>query len=254
MAGLPVAIFVGGTSGIGRGMAEAFAHHTNGNAHIIIIGRNEAAADEIIRSFPKPTPDPSSSKSHVPIHEFISADCSLISNVHEIAETLLCRLQKIDYLVLTAGVSLLAMRKETKENLDEKMVLSYYSRWTFIHDLLPLLRKSDIRGGARVYSVLSAGRGDVGSIDLDDLDLKKRYTIARCRSCVSTYTDLMMQKLAKEEPQIGFSHAFPGLVSSPMITSSRWWSPLIYYTFYPFFAFFAQTPEVCRVPTSVFPS
>ncbi|KAJ3792844.1 hypothetical protein GGU11DRAFT_692876 [Lentinula aff. detonsa] len=247
MAHIPVAIFVGGTSGIGRGMVEAFAHHVNGNTHIIIIGRNQAAANESIRSFPKPTEskaDSTSPNNDLPIHEFISSDFSLISNVHETANTLLNRLTKVDYLVLTPGVSLFASRKETEEGLDEKMALSYYSRWTFIRDLLPLLRKSDIRGGARVYSVLSAGRGDLGSIQVDDLDLKKRHTIERCRLAVSTYTDLMMQKLAKEEPRIGFSHAFPGLVRSPMITSSRWWLTAAYYLFYPIFAFFSQTPEV----------
>jgi NAD(P)-dependent dehydrogenase (short-subunit alcohol dehydrogenase family) len=37
---VPVAVFVGGTSGIGQATAEAFARHTKGNAHIIICGRN----------------------------------------------------------------------------------------------------------------------------------------------------------------------------------------------------------------------
>ena len=33
----PVGVFVGGTSGIGRGMARAFARHHKGNARLIII-------------------------------------------------------------------------------------------------------------------------------------------------------------------------------------------------------------------------
>jgi hypothetical protein len=33
----PLGIFVGGTSGIGQGIAEAFARHTDGNAHIMYV-------------------------------------------------------------------------------------------------------------------------------------------------------------------------------------------------------------------------
>lgn len=38
-------------------MAEAFARVTKGNANIIIVGRNRAAAERIISSFPKPGPE-----------------------------------------------------------------------------------------------------------------------------------------------------------------------------------------------------
>jgi len=69
---LPVALFVGGTSGIGQATAQAFAHHTKGEAHIIICGRNRAAADSIIASFPK------SPKSR---YEFVQCDATLLKNV-----------------------------------------------------------------------------------------------------------------------------------------------------------------------------
>ena len=52
-ATIPVALFVGGTSGIGQGAVEAFAKYTNGNAHVIICGRNRQgervdSANEVI--------------------------------------------------------------------------------------------------------------------------------------------------------------------------------------------------------------
>jgi len=44
----PVAVFVGGTSGIGQGMAEALNRHTKGNSHIILVGRSKEAAEDIM--------------------------------------------------------------------------------------------------------------------------------------------------------------------------------------------------------------
>jgi len=53
----PVAVFVDVPSGIGQGIADAFARQHQGSifAHHIIIGRNQAAAESIISQFPKPT-------------------------------------------------------------------------------------------------------------------------------------------------------------------------------------------------------
>ena len=53
LKGAPVGVFVGGTSGIGQGITEAFARWRDGNAHIIIVGRNEAAAKEMHRTLSK---------------------------------------------------------------------------------------------------------------------------------------------------------------------------------------------------------
>jgi NADP-dependent 3-hydroxy acid dehydrogenase YdfG len=43
-----VAVFVGGTSGVGQGMAEVFNRHTKGNSHIVLVGRNRDAAERVI--------------------------------------------------------------------------------------------------------------------------------------------------------------------------------------------------------------
>ncbi|KAJ4475601.1 NAD(P)-binding protein [Lentinula aciculospora] len=226
------AVFVGGTSGIGRAMAEAFARKTNGDAHIVIVGRNKSAADELISSFPKPDTNP--------VHEFISSDVSLISNVHKTTADLVQRLHQIDYLVLSCGVLILAGRNETSEGLDDKMALSYYSRWTFIHDLMPLLQKSE--QGAKVYSILASGAN--APIDKDNLDLKKNHTLGKMTAALTTYTNVAFQKFARDEPSMSFNHAYPGLVRSPMLTPSTWYWKIPYYLVYPVFLFMSVTPEV----------
>jgi NAD(P)-dependent dehydrogenase (short-subunit alcohol dehydrogenase family) len=119
-------------------MAEAFAHYTKGNARIIIIGRNKAAAESIISSFPKPS---ATSESQSP-HEFVSCDATLMKDVHSVSKDLLARLPKINFLILSPGILNIHGRDETEEGIDKNLALRYYSRWKFIHDLMPLLRKA----------------------------------------------------------------------------------------------------------------
>ena len=180
---VPVALFIGGTSGIGQATAEAFARYTKGEAHIIICGRNRAAAESIIASFPK------SSKGR---YEFVECDATLMKNVQATTTHLLSTLPKLNYLVATMGYLTMKGRDETSEGLDRKLALNYYARWKFIHDLMPLLRKAKDAGeDAKAMSVLGAGYG--GPIDLNDLGLRKGYSLSTARVAGATYNDLMME-------------------------------------------------------------
>ncbi|KAJ7842069.1 hypothetical protein B0H13DRAFT_1731814 [Mycena leptocephala] len=179
----PVAIFVGGTSGIGQGMAEAFARHTKGNAHIVLVGRNRAAAESILATFPKPGPGVT--------HEFVECDITLMSNVHRVATELRARIPKVNFLVLTPGVLTMDRRNETMEGIDRKLAVHYYGRWRFIRDLLPAVEAAKEAGeDGKVMSVLAAGWG--GEIDLDDLGLKKGFSVATARAATPTYNDIMI--------------------------------------------------------------
>jgi NAD(P)-dependent dehydrogenase (short-subunit alcohol dehydrogenase family) len=180
---LPVALFVGGTSGIGHATAEAFARYTKGDAHIIICGRNRAAADSIIAAFPKTT------KSR---YEFVECDATLMKNVQATTTSLLSSLPKLNYLFITTGYLTLKGRDETSEGIDKKLALNYYARWKFIYDLMPLLRKAKDAGeDAKAMSVLAAGKG--GPIDLDDLGLKKGFSLSAAGVAAATYNDLMIE-------------------------------------------------------------
>jgi NAD(P)-dependent dehydrogenase (short-subunit alcohol dehydrogenase family) len=186
----PVAIFVGGTAGIGQGIAEAFARHTKGNAHLIIIGRNRAAADSILSHFPKPTASSESSANVT--HEFVQCDVTLMKNVHAATKEILTRVPKVNFLVMTMGYVTLKGWEETEDGVDKKLAVFYYARWKFINDLLPALKKAKEAGeDAKVLSVLAPGMGT--EIDVDDIGLKKTFSYRKARSQVPTYNDLMME-------------------------------------------------------------
>ena len=181
----PVAVFVGGTSGVGQAMAEALGRYTKGNATIIIAGRNRAAADAIIAKLPKPTTPGVS-------HEFVECDATLMKNVRAATKEILARHPKIHFLVMSPGYLTLRGRDETEEGIDRKLALNYYARWTFATGLLPALKRAKEDGeDAKVFSVMAAGRG--GEIDVEDLGLKKSYSVLKAALASPTYNDLMME-------------------------------------------------------------
>ncbi|KAE9394640.1 hypothetical protein BT96DRAFT_827369 [Gymnopus androsaceus JB14] len=203
---LPVAVFVGGTSGIGRGIAEAFARHTKGNANIILVGRNRAAADEIIAGFPRPT-------SPFAKHEFLHCDATLMKNIQITTKEILSRHSKVNFLVLSPGV-LNFTKEDTEEGIDRTLALFYYGRWKFAYDLAPALSKArEENEDAKVLSVLSAGNGV--KIDVNDLELKKCSTMTAVRA-VATYNDLMMDGFALHYPNLALAHSYPGWVRTPL--------------------------------------
>ncbi|KAJ7249821.1 NAD-P-binding protein [Mycena rebaudengoi] len=192
----PVGIFVGGTSGIGQGIAEAFARHTKGNSHIVLVGRNRAAAEAIIARFPKPS---------VPgiKHEFVECDSKLVKNVKKTAAELLTRFPRINFLVLSAGAVSTKPYDESEEGIDRRLA--------FIYDLMPGLRAAKAAGeDAKVISILKAGSG--GPIDPDNFGLKKNFSFGTFKNEIPAYHDAMIESFAEQEPEMTFLHSYPGTV------------------------------------------
>ncbi|KDQ54284.1 hypothetical protein JAAARDRAFT_38443, partial [Jaapia argillacea MUCL 33604] len=187
----PTALFLGGTSGIGKAMALSFSQKTKGNSKIIIVGRNRSSAESTIASFPQPQREELRGKEEVR-HEFVECDATLMENVHKTTKELLGRLKKLNYLVLSPGFLTIKGRHETTEGIDKKLALNYYARWTFIHDLLPLLLKTKQSGeDVSVITILAAGTG--GQVDWEDLGLKKGYGLVAAAKTAVTYTDYMLE-------------------------------------------------------------
>ena len=182
----PVALFFGGTSGIGQAMAEQLANQTAGKAQIVILGRNQEAANRIIASFPH-TPDgtPSDQESK---YSFVKVDATSMAQVREVTSKLSKELDKINFIVLSTGFLSTKGRDETSEGIDRKLACNFYARFRFIFDLVPLVAKAEEKGERTgVMSVLSAGDG--GAVNMNDLGLVKTFSLARGLSHAVTFTD-----------------------------------------------------------------
>ncbi|KAF7316504.1 hypothetical protein MIND_00169500 [Mycena indigotica] len=215
----PVFVVVGGTSGIGRGIAEALGRYSHGKAHIIIVGRNSVAAAQIIDGIAKPPGV---------IHEFVECDLTSLANVKRVCATLSTHFPRINMLVMTAGAVTLES-VITAEGIDKSIAVVYYSRWAFVAGLLPsLLAAQSANEDARVFSVLNAGLGK--PMDPNDLGLKQTMAAAtsmpgllQAGLAMATYMDLMIMAFAKRYPSLVFVHASPGAVSTPLWASSPTW-------------------------------
>ncbi|PPR00862.1 hypothetical protein CVT24_000314 [Panaeolus cyanescens] len=240
---LPTAVFVGGTSGIGEGLARVFARDTDGQSNIIIVGRNRKAAEKIFESLPRPTNTSSESQ---PSRDFIECDASLIKHVQTATSEILQKYSKINYLLLTPGYLTLEGLNPTSEGIDKKLAVHYYARWKFANDLLPALKKAKEAGEeAKVLSVLGAGIG--AEADAEDFGLKKEgnYTLSNVALVSATYNDLMMQKLSLLNSSIAFLHSTPGVVRTNALAASPSARLRLVNCLMPLAAPFMTTPEEC---------
>ncbi|KAI9849119.1 MAG: hypothetical protein M1837_005349 [Sclerophora amabilis] len=198
-----VAVFVGGTSGIGESTAREFVRNTI-QPRVYLVGRNEARASTIAEELQKINPDGNVS--------FIRSDASLLKSVDTACDEIRAKEERVNVLFMSQGV--LNMKQDvTPEGLDRKFSLHYYSRIRFASNLLPQLTTASKSGGlSRVISVLAAGTE--GRISLDDLALKANYSLGKCATHAGTMNSFAAEELAAANSSTTYIHAYPGFVKT----------------------------------------
>jgi NAD(P)-dependent dehydrogenase (short-subunit alcohol dehydrogenase family) len=201
-----VAVFVGGTSGIGLFTARELVRNTTA-PHIYLIGRNQTEATKIIQELKN-----INSSSEV---SFIQKDVSLLKNVDEACNEIKSKEKQVNLLFMTCGYFVLTGRNETPEGLDHKFALHYYTRMRFVDQLQPLLNAAATsKTLSRVVAVLDPQPGLRLTPNLSDLDLKTTFSLKNCATHASAMTNLAFSRWAFQNPGTSYIHAFPSVVDT----------------------------------------
>lgn len=201
-----VAVFVGGTSGIGKFTVRALVA-TGASMRIYLVGRksSEERTHAFIQELNAINP-----KAEV---IWTEGEVSLLAETKRVCEAIKSKESRVDLLFLTTGYAPFGTHKETSEGLEIVQSLEYYSRILFALHLLPLLDRAE---APKVVSVLGGGLERANAIDLDDLDLKKpgNFGGVKAQAQYMVMNTMTLEKLAGENPNVTFIHSWPGMVST----------------------------------------
>lgn len=200
-----VALFVGGTSGIGRSILENLATKAR-SPQIYSIARPQSAPShqEFLDSLRQKNPSGN--------YQLIKADHTLLSDIDRAVEVVVKNEEKLDILVLSTGFIPFDGRKNTVEGLDPSMTTRYYARLLALTKVLPLLQRS---ASPRVLWIAAGGKEE--PVNEDDLDLRQPGNWAFWPASVHSTTmgTLSLEKLAQENPKLNIVHWYPGPVGTP---------------------------------------
>ncbi|KAJ4357138.1 uncharacterized protein N0V89_001713 [Didymosphaeria variabile] len=210
-----VAVFIGGTSGVGEYTVKAFAKYVS-KPRAYVVGRSKEAADRIIHECQRMNSEGR--------FEFIAVDVSLLQNIDDVCRQIRSKESAINILFqsqgsmgFTKGISKnvyssnhgTKIHEETSEGLPLVPALALHGRTRLILNLLPLIQNA--RQLRRVVSVGAASyegpivTGNIPGIGLPLLEWRDHFA-----SCLT----LLLSKVAQRAPDVGFVHTCPGVVKS----------------------------------------
>jgi short-subunit dehydrogenase len=171
----PVAVIVGGTSGIGEYTAYTFAKYTEAPS-FYIVGRSEESGKRVLDRLKELNRNPSSK------FRFIKCDTGLIKENDRLCSIISRNESKVNLLVSSAGYLSFEGYIENSEGLNKKLAVHCYGRWRVVQGLIPLLSEAaKLKEPARTIVVHGAGRE--GNIFKNDLDLKESRWLSALQQC-----------------------------------------------------------------------
>jgi NAD(P)-dependent dehydrogenase (short-subunit alcohol dehydrogenase family)/ABC-type Mn2+/Zn2+ transport system ATPase subunit len=186
----PVALVTGSTDGLGRELALRLG---GAGYHVIVHGRNEERGRAVVSEIE--SRDGSAS--------LVLADLGSMTQVRQLAATVLRDYDRLDLLVNNAGIGRGAdetLRQESEEGHELRFAVNYLSHFYLTRTLLPLLRES---APARIVSITSTAQQE---IDFDDVMLERASYQGTRAYAQSKLAQIMMTMDLAEELMISVSN------------------------------------------------
>jgi NAD(P)-dependent dehydrogenase (short-subunit alcohol dehydrogenase family) len=215
MAAPKTALIAGGTSGIGRSIAEALLRDGH---DLCLIGRNPDKGKAVEASL---------SDAHPGRVRFVQLDLSDIGAVKDFAAGFAQAHRTLDLLANVAGV-MEPTRKVTAEGFEKTFAVGYLSAFVLSTHLAPLLQRAAngrIANVAGVPSFVFKAR-----LDFEDLMFSRNYK--SFRTAITTVhaktvlTEILAEKYAPMGIDVNSFH--PGAVRSDLMKSMRWWTRALF--------------------------
>lgn len=193
-------LITGGTGGIGRIAARELAFR---GARVIIIGRSQAKAEEVVTDLRFCACNPSI--------DYLIGDLSIQADVSRIAGEYRERFGSLHVLVNNAA-ALFMKRQVSADGIEMSLALNHLAYFTLTMDLLDLLKAS---APARIINVTSSVHR-ISRLNLEDLSLEKGYfgiwAYARTKLMNVVFTYELARRLEGSGVTANCLH--PGLIGS----------------------------------------
>jgi NAD(P)-dependent dehydrogenase (short-subunit alcohol dehydrogenase family) len=201
-----VCVVTGATAGIGLETAKRLSAL---GAHVVVIGRNPAKAEEASAAV-RATGDG-------PV-DVMLADFASLTEVRRLAADVAARYPKIDVLVSNAGV-FRVRRQVTTDGFEETFAVNHLAAFAFVNGLRERMVAS---APSRIVVVASAAHYGV-SLDFDDLQSERSYRSMRVYSKSKLANVMFTYALARrlEGSGVTANCLHPGFVATSLGSGNR---------------------------------
>lgn len=206
-----VILITGASDGIGKETAKSLAKQGH---NLIIHGRSKDKTAAALAEIRNTSGNPD-------VHMYL-ADFLSLSSVKAFADAVKRDYAHIDVLINNAGAQFSDRREETVDGHEKTMAINVFAPMLLTLLLLDRLKES---ASGRVVTVASDSHRISGKIDLDDIELKNRYSMPRAYAQSKLYIIWVMSHLIKEAKKAGiqnvtFTTVHPGATMSSLARES----------------------------------